>query len=176
MPMPPSPSTRHDAARARHTKRLRPPPFSCHLRCPGTDHRVSQKQVRLGLIAGPVTLQPFDHVGVQAHGDWPLRGAIELAHLGIAPVDDLRHLGKINVLVFLCCDSGDFAFLCFCKLVHDPYSWEMLGGRKCRRSAAQIYLPLYRGLTPTADTNVAAFGARPWARRRRILLRCENLP
>src|ERR1035441_981847 len=29
---------------------------------------------------------------------------------------------KINVLAFLCCDSGDFAFLFLCKLLHDPLS------------------------------------------------------
>src|SRR5664279_2522541 len=154
MPMPPSPSTRRDAARARHTKRLRPPPFSCHLRCPGATHRVSQKQVRLGLIAGPVTLQPFDHVGVQAHGDGPLRGAIELAHLGIAPVDDLRHLGKINVLVFLCCDSGDFAFLFFCKLLHNLFCTHLPTPRTMR---LPISVPPLRGsgvnpMPPTAGS------------------------
>src|ERR1019366_5929602 len=124
-------------------------PFSSGLRRLGATHRVSQKQVRLGLVTGPVALQPFDHVGIPAHGDGPLRRAIELAHLGAAPVDDLWHVRKINVFVFLGRDSRDFALLFLCRLLHS-FSSREIAARVSENCAVPKgtpqFLPPYPGL------------------------------
>ncbi len=44
--------------------------------------------------------------------------AIELAHLGVASVDNFRHLGKIDLIVGSCGDGCDFASLFFRGLPH----------------------------------------------------------
>src|SRR5260370_38157841 len=48
---------------------------------------------------------------VQANGDGFLRRPVELADFGLGPVQNLRHIGQIDVLVFFCRDDGNLFFL-----------------------------------------------------------------
>lgn len=50
------------------------------------EHRRPQDLVQPALIAAALTLEPFDHVGIDAHRQLSLHGAIELSALCSAPV------------------------------------------------------------------------------------------
>lgn len=99
---------------------------------------MSQQEVGLGLVTGPVALQPFDQFSVKAHGDWHLRRPIELAHLGTPPVDDLRHLGKMSSSFF----ASTAAISRFCSFVSLFIAFSIA---RCCGANARALLPSLKG-------------------------------
>ena len=61
-----------------------------------------QRAVNVGLAASPsagVALEPSDDVRIHMQGDLLLDGAIQRAPLGCRPVEHLRHLGRVDLVV-----------------------------------------------------------------------------
>jgi len=63
------------------------------------------------LVTATIGLEPGDDVGVQTHGDGFLRGPIELADFGNAPIENRGRIRKINVFVPFCRDGADVVLL-----------------------------------------------------------------
>ena len=82
--------------------------------------------------AAAAGFEPVEDVGIETHGDGLLRGPIELADFGGAPVEDRGSVGKINVAVSFCGDGADvgLAVASFGADVGD-------GGVGCREQAGE---------------------------------------
>ena len=93
---------------------------------PRACHRVPQQPVRPGLITFAISLQPFENILVKAQGNGFLRRATKLAHLRATPIQNLWHIGEINVCVVLCRDGADVSLLLFCLLPHIFFSRVLL--------------------------------------------------
>jgi len=72
-----------------------------------------QQQINARLVPPAVSLQPIDDISVKAHGYGSFRRTIEFPYLGPTPIQDLWHIGQINVFVFHGRDGGDISFLFF---------------------------------------------------------------
>lgn len=81
-------------------------------------HGVSEKPIRLGLVAGTIGFEPGDDIRIQAHGDGLLPGSIKLADFGAAPIENRGSIGKINFFVSLGGDGADVPLLLLGELSH----------------------------------------------------------
>jgi len=74
----------------------------------------AQRAVDVGLVASSsagVALEPGDDVRIQAEGDLLLDGAIQRAPLGCRPVEHLRYLGRVDLVVGQLLQSGNLLLL-----------------------------------------------------------------
>src|SRR5277367_987465 len=84
--------------------------------------RVPQQQIRLGLGAASVTLQPCNHILVQSNGDRPFFGPIKSPNLRPTPIQHLWHFRQINIGVFFSCQRRDVSSPFFAEPLHDSSS------------------------------------------------------
>src|ERR1700738_1708889 len=79
-------------------------PWKSMLKMPQlVEHPCPQDFVQPALIAAPLTLEPFDHVGIYAHRQLSLHGTIEFSALCSAPVtlSRRRHVGEVDLALRL---------------------------------------------------------------------------
>src|SRR3984885_3909440 len=84
------------------------------------EHRRPQDFVQPALIPAALTLEPFDHVGIDAHRQLSLHGTIELSALCSAPVTltRRRHVGEVDLGFGLSGQRSQFLANGFRDLAH----------------------------------------------------------